>query len=132
MRDAIRRYVDAAQSLTDVPRERAERIARRLASSELIDRKQIRGVATDLVERSRENRRRIADLVTNELGRQISRLGLASKVDVDRLSRRVGALERAGRSTTGRAKPAAARKRPSTATKRRSSTSRKKPASRRR
>lgn len=136
MRDAIRRYVDAAQSLTDVPRERAERIARRLASSGLIDRTQIRGVASDLVERSRENRRRIADMVTSELGRQMSRLGLASKVDIDRLSRRVGALERAGRSTPvrsgSRAKPAAPRKRPSAATKRRSPTSRKKPASRRR
>jgi polyhydroxyalkanoate synthesis regulator phasin len=135
VRDSIRRYVDAAQSLTDVPRERAERIAKRLASSGLIERTQIRDVASDLVERSRENRRRIADMVTNELRRQVARLGLATKADIDRLSRRVGTLESAGRRAGAGARPAAARKRPATGaktTKKRSTASRKKPASRRR
>src|SRR5438876_4537724 len=41
MRDAIKLYVDAAQSLTDIPRERAERIARLLAGNGLIDSGQI-------------------------------------------------------------------------------------------
>ena len=93
MRDAIKRYLDTAQSLTEIPRERAERIAKRLASNGVIDPGQIRGVAADLVERSRENSRRITDLVTTEIRRQISRLGLASKDDVDRLRQRVQALE---------------------------------------
>ena len=98
MRDAIKRYVDTAQSLTDIPRERAERVAKRLASSGVIDPGQIRGVAADLVERSRENRRRITELVTTEIRRQVSRLGLASKDDVERLRQRVQALEVSVRS----------------------------------
>jgi polyhydroxyalkanoate synthesis regulator phasin len=98
MRDAIKRYLDTAQSLTDIPRERAERIARRLASNGVIDRGQIRDVAADLVERSRENRRRITELVTTEIRRQVSRLGLASKDDVERLRQRVQALEVSARA----------------------------------
>jgi polyhydroxyalkanoate synthesis regulator phasin len=103
MRDAIKRYLDTALSLTEIPRERAERIARRLASNGVIDRGQIRGVAADLVERSRENSRRITDLVTTEIRRQVSRLGLASKDDIERLRQRVQALEvsvRAQRKTS--------------------------------
>jgi len=129
MRDAIRRYVDAAQSLTEIPRERAERIARRLASSGVIDREQIRSVASELVERSRENRRRLTGLVTTELGRQVSRLGLASKEDVERLRQRVQALEVSARRSAAakvagkprakaRAKPAATKKKASSRARR--------------
>lgn len=111
VRDAIKRYVEAAQSLTEVPRERAERVARRLALGGLIDASQIRGVASDLVERSRENRRKVAELVAAEIRRQISRVGLASKDEVDRLRQRVQALEvsqrksRQTRTTARVAKP---------------------------
>jgi polyhydroxyalkanoate synthesis regulator phasin len=97
MRDAIKRYVEAAQSLTEVPRERAERIARRLSVSGLIDRGQIRDVASDLVDRSRENRRKLTDFITREIRRQVSRLGLARKSEVERLAQRVQALEVAER-----------------------------------
>lgn len=114
VRDAIRRYVEAAQSLTDIPRERAEQIARRLAGSGLIDRDQIRSVASDIVERSRDNRRRITDLVSREIRRQVSRIGFASKDEVERLRQRVQALEvaqRRAKHSGGRA--TAAKKRPS-------------------
>jgi len=113
VRDAIKRYVEAAQSLTEVPRERAERIASRLAGAGMIDPAQIRGVAGDLVERSRENRRRLTDLVAREIRRQITRLGLASKDDVERLRQRVQALETAGRPRSRPARP----RRASTASK---------------
>lgn len=106
MRDAIKRYLETAQSLTEIPRERAERIARRLASSGAIDPGQIRGVASDLVERSRENSRRVTELVTTEIRRQVSRLGLASKEDVERLRQRVQALEVAARAQRTARKPA--------------------------
>ena len=93
VRNAIKRYVEAAQSLTEVPRERAEQIARTLAGSGLIDGGQIRGVASDIVGRSRENRRKLTDLVAREIRRQVSRVGFASKEEVERLRQRVQALE---------------------------------------
>jgi polyhydroxyalkanoate synthesis regulator phasin len=104
MREAIKRYMDAAQSLTEVPRERAERIARRLAGNGMIDPGQIRSVASDFVERSRENRKRVTDMVASEIRRQVSRIGLATQDDIERLGRRVQALESGftvGRRRTG-------------------------------
>jgi polyhydroxyalkanoate synthesis regulator phasin len=132
MKDAIKRYLETAQSLTEIPRERAERIARRLASSGAIDPGQIRGVASDLVERSRENSRRVTDLVTTEIRRQISRLGLATKDDVERLRQRVQALEVAARAQRTRDKTAArpARKAAAKPVKRVAAGAKKKPARR--
>ncbi|MFY9587359.1 MAG: hypothetical protein WAT66_07895 [Actinomycetota bacterium] len=127
MRDAIRRYVDAAQSLTEVPRERAERIARKLSGSGLIDRGQIRDVASDLVDRSRENRRKLTDFITREIRRQVSRLGLARTSEVERLAQRVQALEvaeRRARQTRVRASTAP-KKTPKRAGTSRSGTTRK-------
>ena len=103
MRDAIRRYVDAAQSLTEIPRERAERIARRLAGNGMIDPDQIRSVASDIVKRSRENRRRVTDLVAGEIRRQASRVGFVSRDELDRLRQRVQALETNQRTAAKRA-----------------------------
>jgi polyhydroxyalkanoate synthesis regulator phasin len=135
MRDTIKRYLDTAQSLTEIPRERAERIARRLASNGVIDPGQIRGVAADLVERSRENSRRITDLVTTEIRRQVSRLGLASKDDVERLRQRVQALEvsvRAQRKESSVKAPAGkpAKKKAATVKKKARPAAKKKPARR--
>lgn len=127
VRDAIRRYVDAAQSLTEIPRERAERIARRLAGSGLIGPDQIRSVAVDIVERSRENRRRVTDLVAREIRRQASRIGFASKDEVERLRQRVQALEIAQRRTKQSERPAPSRR----TTPKKASPARKRPAARR-
>jgi polyhydroxyalkanoate synthesis regulator phasin len=130
MRDAVKRYVEAAQSITEVPRERAERIARRLAGSGLIDREQIRGVTSDLVERSRENRRRLTDFVSREIRRQVSRVGFASKADVERLRQRVQALENAERRARQAGKKAATSKRkPATRGRKPTAGARRKPAS---
>ena len=111
VRDAIKRYVEAAQSLTEVSRERAEQIARTLAGSGLIDPGQIRGVASDIVGRSRENRRKLTDLIAREIRRQVSRIGFASKDEVERLRQRVEALEssdrRARQASPVKRKPAA-------------------------
>jgi len=131
MRDAIKRYIDAAQSLTEIPRERAERIARRLASNGTIAPAQIRGVASDLVERSRENGRRVTEMVSTEIGRQVSRLGLASKDDVERLGRRVQALEVSSRVKPGTsARKAPVKKKVAAARKKAAARPRKKPARR--
>ena len=129
MRDAIRRYVEAAQSITEIPRERAERIARRLAGSGMIDSGQIRDVAADLVERSRENRRKLTDFVTREIRRQTSRVGFASKDEVERLRQRVQALEisdRRARQT--RERPATAPRKASTRTRKSTAGAARKPS----
>ena len=115
MREAIKRYVEAAQSITEVPRERAERVARRLAGTGLIDREQMRDVAKDLVERSRENRHKLTDFVAREIRRQVSRVGFATKTEVERLRQRVQALEVAERrARQARERPPSAPKKSAT------------------
>jgi len=114
VRDAIKRYVEAAQSLTEVPRERAEQIARTLAGSGLIDAGQIRGAASDIVGRSRENRRKLTDLVAREIRRQVSRIGFASKEEVERLRQRVQALEISERRIRQASERATAKRKPAT------------------
>jgi polyhydroxyalkanoate synthesis regulator phasin len=129
MRDAIKRYVEAAQSITEIPRERAERVARRLAGSGLIDREQIRGVASDLVDRSRENRRKLTDFITREIRRQVTRVGFASKSEVERLRQRVQALEISDRrARQARERPATAPRKASTRTRKSSAGARRKPS----
>lgn len=128
MREAIRRYVDAAQSLTEIPRERAERIAQRLSGAGMIDPGQIRSVASDIVDRSRANRRKVTDLVAREIRRQASRIGFASKDEVERLRQRVQAIEIAQRRAR-QAEPRAAA--PRKVTTRKAAPARKRPAARR-
>jgi polyhydroxyalkanoate synthesis regulator phasin len=127
VREAIRRYVDAAQSLTEIPRERAERIAQRLSGAGMIDPGQIRSVASDIVDRSRANRRKVTDLVAREIRRQASRIGFASKDEVERLRQRVQAIEIAQR----RARQAEQRAAPRKVTTRKAAPARKRPAARR-
>jgi polyhydroxyalkanoate synthesis regulator phasin len=127
VREALKRYVDAAQSLTEVPRERAEQVARRLAGLGLIDPGQIKGVASDIVGRSRENRRKVTELVAREMRRQVSRIGFASKDEVERLRQRVQALEVSERRARQSAKRAPAGRKPAA----KSQAPRKRPAARR-
>jgi polyhydroxyalkanoate synthesis regulator phasin len=110
MREAIKRYVDALQSLAEVPRERAETVARRLADGGLIRPSQIREVASDLVERSRTNRRRLTGAISREMRRQVGAIGLATKDDVERLGQRIQALEVSGRTNRAGAKRSAGRR----------------------
>jgi len=131
VRDAIKRYVEAAQSLTEVPRERAEQIARTLAGSGLIDTGQIRGVASDIVGRSRENRRKLTDLVAREIRKQVSRIGFASKDEVERLRQRVQALEISERRIRQASERTQAKRKPATKLAGKASTGRKPTTARR-
>jgi polyhydroxyalkanoate synthesis regulator phasin len=131
VRDAIKRYVEAAQSLTEVPRERAEQIARTLAGSGLIDTGQIRGVASDIVGRSRENRRKLTDLVAREIRKQVLRIGFASKDEVERLRQRIQALEISERRIRQASERTQAKRKPATKPAGKASTGRKPTTARR-
>lgn len=91
-------------------------------------REQIRGVASDIVGRGRENRKKVTELVAREIRRQVGRIGFATKDDVERLRQRVQALEVAQRRGKGaKAAPAPAKRKPAS----RARTTRKRPTARR-
>lgn len=93
MLESIKQYAEALSGLTEVPRQRARRIATSLSKQGVIPTGQIRSVATNIVERSRENRHRLTELVTTQLRKQAGAIGLATSDEIERLRRRVIALE---------------------------------------
>jgi polyhydroxyalkanoate synthesis regulator phasin len=98
MLDAFKRYTGAVGSFAEIPRKRAEQIASALASQGLISKDQVRSLTEDLVRRGKENRERVLEFVKREL----PRLGVASKNEVDRLRQRVQALEANQRASARR------------------------------
>jgi polyhydroxyalkanoate synthesis regulator phasin len=115
MLDAFKRYTGAVGSLTEIPRKRAEQIASALAKQGLISTDQVRSLTEELVRRGKENRERIVEYVRREL----PRLGVASKSEVDRLRQRIQALEANQRASARRAASTATRARKNGAAKKR-------------
>ena len=94
-----------ASGLVEVPRQRAEKLAKDLAKSGSLGVGQVSGFAEEIVKRSRENAEMVRALVTSEIKRQVKGLGLATKDDLERVTRRLDRVEKA-------AKPAAKKKAP--------------------
>jgi polyhydroxyalkanoate synthesis regulator phasin len=105
--DALRRYVDALASVTEVPRNQAERIVSDLAERGELRARDLQRSARELAERSAKNRRELAELIRKEIRRQIAALGVATKTDIDRLNKRVRELEKP--KTTAKRAPAKAK-----------------------
>ncbi|MGH2826497.1 MAG: hypothetical protein ACRDKF_05960 [Actinomycetota bacterium] len=104
MRDEIRRLALVTSGIVELTRNRAESIVRDLISSGDLSGSQAGQAVKELMERSRQNRREILDLVRGEIRGQIEALGLASKRDIERLERRLARLEdRSSVSTTKKA-----------------------------
>jgi polyhydroxyalkanoate synthesis regulator phasin len=96
--DALRRYVDAVVGVTEVSRERAERIMSDLAKRGQSRTKDLQKAARELADRSSKNRNELMRLIQKEIGRQIGALGLATNDEVEKLRKRVRELEK-GRTT---------------------------------
>lgn len=110
--DALRRYVDAVVGVTEVPRDRAEKIMKDLAKRGEVRARDMQKAARELAERSTRNRNELVGLIQKEIRRQIKGLGLATRDDVERLQRRIRELEKPGRRKPAGRKPSTARKKP--------------------
>jgi polyhydroxyalkanoate synthesis regulator phasin len=108
--DALRRYVDAVVGVTEVPRDRAEKIMKDLAQRGEVRARDMQKAARELAERSAKNRRELATLIQKEIRRQVKGLGLATRDEVERLQRRVRELERPSQRKPVSGKPSTARK----------------------
>jgi len=99
--DGLRGYLQLANGLTDVTRERAMAAAKALVSQGEASvhavapgmRAQVASLTDDLLATSRANRHLLVNLVRAEVERSVSRLGLVSSHEVDAASRRARALE---------------------------------------
>jgi polyhydroxyalkanoate synthesis regulator phasin len=93
VRDEIRRMALITSGVVELTRNRAEAIVRDLIKSGELPGGQATQVVRDLMERSKQNRKEIVNLVRSEIRNQIEAVGLASKRDIERLERRVARLE---------------------------------------
>jgi len=105
VRDEIRRLALVTSGIVELTRNRAENIVRDLISSGDLSGGQAGQAVKELMERSRQNRREILNLVRSEIRGQIEALGLASKRDIERLERRVARLEDRPSATTKKKPP---------------------------
>jgi len=105
VRDEIRRLALVTSGIVELTRNRAENIVRDLISSGDLSGGQAGQAVKELMERSRQNRREILNLVRSEIRGQIEALGLASKRDIERLERRVARLEGRPSATTKKKPP---------------------------
>jgi polyhydroxyalkanoate synthesis regulator phasin len=101
MLDLVRRYVDSLAGISEVPRDRAEKLVRELAKRGEVRVRDIQRTTQELVDRSLRNRQELVRLIQKEIKRQVASLGVASREDVDKLAKRVKDLERTGRRATG-------------------------------
>ena len=107
MLEQLRAALEMASGLVEVPRQRAEKLAKEFAKSGGLGMSQVSSLAEDIMKRSKENAEMVRALVTSELKRQIKTLGLATKEDIDRLGRRIDRLEKARKPAPRPKKPAA-------------------------
>ena len=101
MLDLVRRYVDSLAGMSEMPRDRAEKLVRELAKRGEVRVRDIQRTTQELVDRSMRNRQELVRLIQKEIKRQIASLGVASREDVDKLAKRVKDLERSGRRAAG-------------------------------
>jgi polyhydroxyalkanoate synthesis regulator phasin len=93
VRDEIRRVVLITTGVVELTRNRAEAVVRDLIKSGELSGGQATQTVRDLMERSKQNRTEILNLVSSEMRNQVQAIGLASKRDIERLERRIARLE---------------------------------------
>jgi polyhydroxyalkanoate synthesis regulator phasin len=101
--DGLRRYIEAATTLTSITRARAEELVRDLVASGELERGRAQDWIEDLVRRSREASEALVSTVSSEVDRQLGERGLKN-FDLDDLAQRVAAIitmaGNAGRTAT--------------------------------
>lgn len=121
----LQRYLDAGIAFTEMSRAKAEEFVKDLVKAGEIRQKEAQSRVDELVERSRKNTEQLlersrknteqwVETVRSEITAQLSTLGLATKEDIARLERLIGAGSGSGavKKAAAPAKKAAAKKAP--------------------
>jgi polyhydroxyalkanoate synthesis regulator phasin len=100
MLDTVRRYVEAGrEALTP---KKAEELARALVQQGQARADQAGRIARDLVEWSRKSSERLREAIGQEVKKQMSKAGVATKDEIESLKRRIRELESQAKTATGR------------------------------
>lgn len=102
MIDVLRKYMDSLSGVSEMRRDRAEKFVSELQKRGEVRARDLQKAAQQVVDRSKRNREELVRLIRKEIRRQVQTLGLATKDDVERVARRVRALESEQKSTRSR------------------------------
>jgi polyhydroxyalkanoate synthesis regulator phasin len=96
-----RQMLDTGMQFTAMTRAEAQRRAQRLVREGQLAQERVQSFVDDLVQSSRDRADALVDVVRREIQRQVEALGIATKVDLDRLEARVRKAEQASRGRPG-------------------------------
>lgn len=94
MLEQVRTVVQLASAVTEIPRQKAEKLARSLSGFSVggLPTTQVTSLAEEIMKKSQQNAQMIQTLISSEIRRQVKSLGLATRDDVDRINRKVFGL----------------------------------------
>src|SRR5215211_4283673 len=90
--DVLKRYLDAGLAFTALTQARAEALVKDLVKAGEVQAEQARDVVSELLERSRKNSEQLLETVRKEVREQVTKLGLVSQADMDKLEQRLASL----------------------------------------
>jgi polyhydroxyalkanoate synthesis regulator phasin len=91
--DLLKRYLDAGVAFTQLTQQKAEEIVRDLVTSGEVHSGDARKRVEELVERSKQNREGVVALVQAEVQKQVARLGLVPKAELDKVKQELAAVK---------------------------------------
>ena len=94
MNDAIKRYLDAATSLGELTKKRAEGVARQLVRQGEAASDQVGDLVDELLQRQRRNREAVVEMVRAETQRAVRLMGLATSQEVERLETELAGVKK--------------------------------------
>jgi polyhydroxyalkanoate synthesis regulator phasin len=80
--------------IRELTQQRAERLVRDLVRSGEVQTEHAQSMVTELIDRSRKNRERLANEIERIVREQVAKLRVANQADLARLEKRIAALER--------------------------------------
>jgi polyhydroxyalkanoate synthesis regulator phasin len=90
--DPLKRYLDAGLAFTALTQARAEALVKDLVKAGEVQAEQARDAVSELLERSRRNSEQLLETIRQEVRDQVTKLGLVSQADMDKLEQRLAAL----------------------------------------
>lgn len=121
--DALRGYVQLANGLTEVTRQRAQKAAKQLLQQTGAEglttglTTKVSDLTDEIVATSKSNRALLQAIISNEVEGAVARLGFVRAEEVAALRRRIDKLEAASSAAPAAAAPAAAPKKAASAKK---------------
>jgi polyhydroxyalkanoate synthesis regulator phasin len=104
----IRTTIDSTRDAAGSVQERLQAVLRQISRTTEEQAALVQAALADLVERSRENSERLAQVVEKQVQAQLTSLGLATRADIARLERKIETLRRAQAAASKRSPTAGA------------------------